>query len=52
MKIELRVGVWSLVVSVGKSADHPLLALISMGQGVYDDYDLAKERKAMWPVRC
>ena len=52
MKIELRVGVWSIVVSVGKSADHPLRALIGMGQGVYDDYDLAKEREAMWPVRC
>ena len=52
MKIELRVGVWSLVVSVGKYADHPLGALIGMGKGVYDDYDLTKEREAMWPVRC
>ena len=52
MKLELRFGVWSLVISVGKCVGHPLRALIGMGQGVYDDYDLAKEREAMWPVRC
>jgi len=51
MKLELRFGVWSLVISVGKYADHPLRALIGMGEGAYDDFDLAKEREAMWPVR-
>jgi hypothetical protein len=49
MKLELRFGVWSLVIIVGKYAEHPLRALIGMGEGAYDDFDLAKEREAMWP---
>ena len=48
MKLEWRFGVWSLVVSVGKYVDHPLRDLIGQGQGDYDDFDLAKEREAMW----
>ena len=48
MKLEWRFGVWSLVVSVGKYVDHPLRDLIGQGQGDYDDFDLAKEREALW----
>ncbi len=51
MKIELRVGVWVLLVSVGKSVDHPLRDLIGQGGGDYDDFDLTSEREEMWPVR-
>jgi len=49
MKIELRIGVWALLISVGKFAGLPLRALIGMGEGAYDGFDLAKEREAMWP---
>ena len=51
MKIELRVGVWALVVSVGKYIDHPFRGLIGQGEGDYDDFDLTREREEMWPVR-
>jgi hypothetical protein len=49
MKIELSFGAWSLVICVGKYAEHPLRELIGAGEGDYDDFDLAKEREAMWP---
>jgi hypothetical protein len=43
--------VWPIVLSLEKYANHPLRDLIGMSDGIYHDFDLAKEREAMWPER-
>jgi AbrB family looped-hinge helix DNA binding protein len=47
VKFEIKDG--EIAITPEKNADHPLALLIGAGEGVYDDFDLAKEREAMWP---
>jgi hypothetical protein len=32
-----------------KKDEHPLEPLIGAGEGTFEDFDLEKERKEMWP---
>ena len=47
VKFEIKDGAIAMVAE--KNPDHPLGLLIGAGFGVYDDFDLAKERESMGP---
>ncbi len=47
VKFEVNAGV--IVIKVQENVEHPLEALIGAGKGVYQGFDLAKERGLMWP---
>jgi bifunctional DNA-binding transcriptional regulator/antitoxin component of YhaV-PrlF toxin-antitoxin module len=44
---EIKDGV--IVMTPQEIDDHPLRLLIGAGKGIYDNFDLAKERETMWP---
>ena len=46
VKFEIKDGAIAMVAE--DHADHPLGHLIGAGNGIYDDFDLAQEREAMW----
>ena len=47
VKFEIKDGV--IAITPEEIDDHPLRLLIGAGGSDYDDFDLAKEREAMWP---
>ena len=47
VKFEIKDG--AIVMAAEMQSDHPLGLLIGAGGSDYDDFDLAKEREAMWP---
>jgi AbrB family looped-hinge helix DNA binding protein len=48
-KVKFEVKDGEIAIIPEKIVDHPLGLLIGSGAGIYDDFDLAKEREAMWP---
>jgi antitoxin component of MazEF toxin-antitoxin module len=47
VKFEIKEG--AIAITPDGMAEHPLRQLIGAGGRDYDDFDLAKEREAMWP---
>ena len=47
VKFEIKDG--EIAITPEKLVDHPLGLLIGAGEGIYDGFDLAQEREAMWP---
>ena len=47
VKFEIKDG--AIAITPEQIDDHPLRLLIGAGGSDYDDFDLAKEREAMWP---
>ena len=47
VKFEIKDGV--IAITPEQTDEHPLRLLIGAGGSDYDDFDLAKEREAMWP---
>ncbi len=47
VKFEIKDGV--IAITPEQIGEHPLRLLIGAGESDYDDFDLAKEREAMWP---
>ena len=47
VKFEIKDGAIAIIPE--EIDDHPLRLLIGAGGSDYDDFDLAKEREAMWP---
>lgn len=47
VKFEIKEG--EIVITPEEKDDHPLRLLIGAGKGIYDNFDLAKERETMWP---
>ena len=48
-KVKFEVKAGAMVITPEKLDDHPLGLLIGAGGSDYDDFNLAKEREAMWP---
>jgi bifunctional DNA-binding transcriptional regulator/antitoxin component of YhaV-PrlF toxin-antitoxin module len=47
VKFEIKEG--AIAITPDELDQHPLRLLIGAGGSDYDDFDLAKEREAMWP---
>jgi hypothetical protein len=47
VKFEIKEG--AIAITPDVLEEHPLRLLIGAGGSDYDDFDLAKEREAMWP---
>ncbi|MEN9687637.1 MAG: hypothetical protein RL381_649 [Actinomycetota bacterium] len=47
VKFEIKDG--AIAIEAEKEFEHPLQLLIGAGKGDYDNFDLTKEREAMWP---
>jgi AbrB family looped-hinge helix DNA binding protein len=48
-KVKFEVQDGKIAITPDKNVEHPLGLLIGAGKGAYDNFDLAKEREAMWP---
>lgn len=47
VKFEIKDG--AIAITPEQIDEHPLRLLIGAGKGIYDNFDLAKERETMWP---
>ena len=48
-KVKFEIKEVAIVITPEQIEDHPLRLLIGAGKGIYDNFDLAKERETMWP---